>query len=265
MTGPSGFTGGADDHDGPEPVPVRAAVLLAESAPAGASIEAPPAGPLPVLGNLTFPAGGYVPYRPAPQPRTVADAPPEGALPTVVTISARRRWRRRLPVQIGVVVLVALVVLVLIRAFAFEVVEVPSVSMAPTLKVGDRVVVSKVALDLRSLHPGDIVVFARPVTDPDHRYADLIKRVVALPGQTISQSPSGTVMVNGVPLKEPYLPPGTVTQGITTMKVPAGDYYVLGDNRGDSYDSRHFGPIPGSSIVGVAQVRVWPLSRVSGV
>ena len=67
-------------------------------------------------------------------------------------------------------------------------------------------------------------------------------------------------MINGTPLKEPWLVPGTVTTGITTQKIPTGEYFVMGDNRSDSQDSRFFGPIHGSLIVGRVVVKIWPLT-----
>jgi signal peptidase I len=108
---------------------------------------------------------------------------------------------------------------------------------------------------------GDIVVFATPPQLHDPSVKDLVKRVIGLPGDVISSS-GGRVLINGRPLAEPWLAPGVVTTGIRTQTVPAGEYFVMGDNRSDSEDSRVFGPISRSSIVGRVVLRIWPLSRV---
>jgi signal peptidase I len=85
----------------------------------------------------------------------------------------------------------------------------------------------------------------------------LVKRVVGLPGETISAH-GGRVYVGSDLLVEPYLPAGTVTSSFGPVRVPAGDVWVMGDNRGDSEDSRVFGPIPERSIIGRAIWKVWP-------
>jgi signal peptidase I len=134
--------------------------------------------------------------------------------------------------------------------------------MEPTLKPGDRVLVNKLSYDLHSIHRGDIVVFKRPPSEAGNpAIKDLIKRVVGLPGETIEQI-DGRVYINGHPLKESYLPDGTVTTNLPRRVVPPGTYFVMGDNRSNSSDSRFIGPIPGSLIVGRAFIRVWPLSSL---
>ncbi len=136
--------------------------------------------------------------------------------------------------------------------------------MLPTLQIGDRIIVDKLSYRFHDPHRGDIVVFARPPLE-DQAYADLVKRVIGLPGETIS-SKNGAIYINGNRLAEPWLPPGS--QSYTgplsggdshpefdlpgPVKIPPGEYYVMGDNRKDSEDSRFFGPIPRSLIVGRA-------------
>ena len=101
--------------------------------------------------------------------------------------------------------------------------------------------------------------------------ADLVKRVIGLPGQTVSLS-GGHVLINGKLLAQPWLPPAVRTQTYPGPSfqpyslhhpyvVPQGDVYVMGDNRPDSCDSRYWGPVPESTIVGKVDVRIWPLSR----
>ncbi len=177
----------------------------------------------------------------------------------------------------------AILVLALLAAFAINTwlirpFYIPSASMVPTLQVGDRVMVDKISYDLHSIHRGDIVVFNRPPTDTsDPSGTDLVKRVVGLPGDSVS-SVNNVLYVNGHPQSEPYLPEGTVTTGNFSQApdcqpsaaaaanrgclIPSGEYWVMGDNRGDSKDSRFFGPIRGYSVVGRVFVRVWPITSL---
>jgi signal peptidase I len=144
--------------------------------------------------------------------------------------------------------------------------------MYPTLKTNDRVIVNKLSYKLHPVHRGDIVVFKTP-KGPDGKpidptIKDLIKRVIGLPGETISAR-NGQVTINGTPLAESYLPKGTVTDCSKFVPdcfpkgpLPTNEYFVMGDNRGGSRDSRYFGAISKSEIVGRAFIRVWPLSRI---
>lgn len=192
----------------------------------------------------------------------------------VGTPDKRRRRGRRWLVEWAVVVLVAVAVALVVRTFVFETYYIPSGSMEPTLMVGDRILVDKLGFHLTGLHRGDIVVFRRPPLEPDP-VPDLVKRIIGLPGETIATSPSGQVLIDGKPLAEPWLPRGTTTFPIPgdyrpwslrhPYTIPKGEYYVMGDNRGNSSDSRVFGPIPASSIVGRAVFRIWPLSRLGGL
>jgi signal peptidase I len=145
-----------------------------------------------------------------------------------------------------------------LRSFAVQAFFVPSGSMLPTLQIGDRIVVVKFGY---TVHRGDIVVFRRPPADLGTEDADLVKRVVGLPGETIS-SRGNTVLIDGKPLKEPWLPTLTgicaeSAENIPTTKIPPGQYFVMGDCRGDSADSRTWGTLDGSLIVGKVFVIVW--------
>ncbi len=158
------------------------------------------------------------------------------------------------------ILLVALVFGFAIRSYVFQSFYIPSGSMIPTLKVGNRVLVNELAYDFHPVHRGDIIVFKTPPNDNfNPAIKDLVKRVVGLPGDTVS-SANGKLYVNGSPLNEPYLPPGTVTSGVSPQKIPPGELWVMGDNRGDSEDSRYFGPISEKLIVGRVVLRYWPLS-----
>ena len=175
----------------------------------------------------------------------------------------RRRRRRTLVETVGIV-LVAVVLAGLVRTFVFQTFYIPSSSMVPTLGVYDRILVQKAFFTWHDVSEGDIVVFSHPPLDdcPGPQNGDLVKRVIALPGQTIYSS-GNNIYVNGHLLSEPYLPrydplgppiPDATRQH--PYRVPAGDFYVLGDNRAISCDSRYWGPITGSSIVGKA-ILVW--------
>lgn len=177
----------------------------------------------------------------------------------------------RTVVEWVIIVAAALVVAVLVRTFFLQPFYIPSGSMEPTLEVGDRVLVNKLSYDLHQVHRGDIIVFTKPANDPSPGVKDLIKRVIGLPGETI-QGIDGQVYIDGRKLTEPYLPrsgqsgyPGPLTAfpaSFPPTVVPRGDYYVMGDNRGDSADSRFIGPISGKLIVGRAFFRVWPMSSI---
>ncbi len=186
-----------------------------------------------------------------------------GATAGSAGLAAYRRHRRRARRTCRAVVnatLLALVVALIwfVTQVAFQFYRVPTGSMEPTLVVGDRILVQKLGVNAARLRVGQIVVFKRPPADHvDTNIADVVKRVVATPGETVS-SADGHLLVDGKAVPEAYLPKGSVTASVSTQLVPAGDYFVMGDNRTDSYDSRFFGPVPSSLIVGRVQAQVWP-------
>ena len=171
------------------------------------------------------------------------------------------------------VIIGALVVALLVKQFLFAAYYIPSPSMQPTLTDGDRIVVNKLSYRLHEVNRGDVVVFRRSDPDPEG-INDLIKRVIALPGETVEVL-DGKVYVNGGMLIEPYLapatrnstggfpmlPPGCIgdRDSINRCTVPDDHVFVMGDNRRNSKDSRFFGPVAESDIVGRAFLRVWPL------
>ena len=161
---------------------------------------------------------------------------------------------------VGLVVL-ALVIALLIKTFLFQAFYIPSESMVPTLKVHDRVLVNKLSYKLHPVHRGDIVVFkAPPHADPG--IDDLVKRVIGLPGDTVAGH-GGHVFINNKQLPEKYLPAGTFTSDFEARVIPKNSYWVMGDNRGNSKDSRSFGFITKKQIVGRVFLRIWPLNRLS--
>jgi signal peptidase I len=164
----------------------------------------------------------------------------------------------------------ALVVALLIKAFLLQAFYIPSESMTDTLNVNDRVLVNKLSYRIGDIERGDIVVFKKPPTAPGS-ITDFIKRVAALPGETITFV-DGDVFIDGQLLNEPYLDGATrpnsaaiVSEGCTNTPavdrctLAEGWYFVLGDNRNNSTDSRSFGPIEEDAIVGRAFLKVWPL------
>ncbi len=161
-----------------------------------------------------------------------------------------------------VVILVgALIVALVVKTFLLQAFYIPSASMEPTLKVGDRVLVNKLSYDFHDVRRGDIVVFGSPPGEDNPDIKDLIKRVIGLPNDTV-EGRDGRVYINGDPLKEPYLPAGTSTSSFGPEKVPPGHLWVMGDNRSNSKDSRFFHTIPESLVVGRAFIRVWPISSI---
>ena len=198
----------------------------------------------------------------------------EGSAPSAASQSGRGY---RTVVEWAVILMAVLLCTVLLRTYVVQSFYIPSGSMLPTLQVGDRIIVNKLSYDLHAVHRGDIVVFARPPLE-DQEYADLVKRVIGLPGETIS-SKDGSVYINGKKLNEPWLPPAEQNQTGPLagddphpqfnlpgpVHIPEGEYFVMGDNRTDSEDSRFFGPIPKSLIVGRAVAVIWPLGHIKGL
>ena len=196
-----------------------------------------------------------------------ADANPPGVEPAEEKpAEARPRPRRRLSralVEMGVIIAVAVLLAGLVRTFAFQTFWIPSASMVPTLGVYDRILVQKAFFSWRDVREGEIVVFSHPPLDncPGPEEGDLVKRVIALPGQTIYSS-GNSIYVNGRLLAEPYLPQydplgPPIASSQHPYRVPPGEFYVLGDNRADSCDSRYWGPLKGSSIIGKVVLTFW--------
>ena len=204
---------------------------------------------------------------------------------------APKRSSKRALAEWGILIVVAIVIAIVIKTFLFQAFYIPSASMEPTLMIGDRVLVNKLSYDLHDIHRGDIVVFAAEPNVEWHRAGidDLVKRVVGLPGETITQCDENRVCIDGKLLDESYLPKTdgkvidtfipTTLPSITDVRgkrvlvcdadspkggctVPAGKVFVMGDNRTNSQDARANGPIKESSIVGRVFVRIWPLNRL---
>src|SRR5262245_38551424 len=184
------------------------------------------------------------------------------ALPPAQEIDEEPRasvWQRMgREVVAGVQTLIsAAVYATLIVTFGFQVARVDGLSMAPTLEDHDRLIVNKLVYELGDPRPGDIVMLYYPL-NPEKMF---VKRVIAREGDTV-RIVDGRVYVNDVPLHDDYVPlefrshddwgPQVIQQGY---------YFVMGDHRNNSSDSRHWGPVPKKYIVGKVKVRWWPLQE----
>ena len=175
----------------------------------------------------------------------------------------------------------ALIVAVLVKSFLIQVFWIPSASMEETLQIGDRVVVNKLAYRIGDPGRGDVVVFEPESFEAESLFtkisrnllesvglrtpeSDLIKRVIGLPGETIEIS-DNRVLINNAPLDEPYLSSSMRMRDYGPELIPTDSYFVMGDNRGSSRDSRVFGAIERGRIVGRAFSVVWPPSRWGGL
>ena len=215
--------------------------------------------------------------------------------------AGKQKKQRSFWKELPILIVVALVLALLIKTFLVQAFSIPSGSMENTLQVGDRVLVDKLTPHFGDKPSrGQVVVFHDPgnwLSDepsaqqsgnsvvrglqdvlswiglmPSANEKDLIKRVIAVGGDTVSCSGTGPVYVNGKALTEPYIYPGATPCGdknFGPFKVPANSIWVMGDHRNDSLDSRYHmdepggGSVPDSDVVGRAIVVAWPLSHWS--
>jgi signal peptidase I len=188
--------------------------------------------------------------------------------------------------ELVIIVLVALGLALAIQAFLVKPYRIPSESMVPTLKVGQRVLVNRLGNRFHDPHVGEIVVFHPPTGaegggnmcgDPEKKATqacdkptpqkakvNFIKRVVAGPGDTVYIK-GGHAYVNGKRQKDGFTRPcggGTGCDFPDPIKIPAGHWFMMGDNRGESDDSRFWGPVPRDWIIGGAFATYWPPKRI---
>jgi signal peptidase I len=158
-------------------------------------------------------------------------------------------------------VLLAVVVSLIIIFFLYQPVRVEGTSMLPVLEDQDRVIINKMAFHVGEIHRGDVVVFRYP-RDQTKSY---IKRVVALPGDRL-RIDHGRLIVNGRFVPEPYVPLRFADdRSLAEMVLPKEDYFVMGDHRSISSDSREFGPVERNLIYGKAAFVYWPMEQAGVV
>jgi signal peptidase I len=189
--------------------------------------------------------------------------------------------------ELVAIIAIAVVLALIIQAFVVKPYKIPSGSMEPTLAVGQRVLVNRVGMDFNGPHVGEIVVFhppkgaehelcgpvphtvtfggpacSQPV--PEEASVNFIKRIVAGPGDTISIR-EGHVYRNGKREQDSYIRACGGVQECnfpTPITIPAGHWFMMGDNRGESDDSRFWGPVPAGWIIGGAFATYWPPDRI---
>ncbi|MEA5596680.1 signal peptidase I [Rivularia sp. UHCC 0363] len=176
-------------------------------------------------------------------------------------VSSSKAWRSLR--ENLILITIALVLAFFIRTFIAEPRYIPSDSMLPTLHTGDRLVVEKISYRFNPPKFGDIVVFQPPPELQRRGYpADqaFIKRLIGSPGDRL-QIDSGKVYLNGKSLQEDYIkePP---SQPFPLIQVPPNQYFMMGDNRNDSNDSRYWGFLPQKYMIGKATFRFWPPDRI---
>ncbi len=186
-------------------------------------------------------------------PEQESDFEPEISVTQVsgpISLTEIRGWMRD--------IFFAAVTAILIVIFVVQPVKVEGTSMEPKLSDQERIFVNKFVYHFSGIDRGDIVVFWYP-KDPTKSF---IKRVIGLPGETV-EIRSGVVFVNSEPITEPYVPPGFFDYAThDPIVVPEGQFFVLGDHRNSSNDSRNWGFVPRRSIFGKAIFRYWPVSRL---
>ena len=177
----------------------------------------------------------------------------------------------------GALFVQVLVLASLISLFCLRVPQVDGHSMLPQVDAGDHVLINTLSYDLRiqrpgaegqalldlALHPierGDVIAFVHGTGDDSRIY---LKRVIGLPGETIAIE-RGIVSIDGS-IVAPDYEASRDAADMAPLSVPAGTYFVLGDNRGDSDDSRAFGPVPTAAIIGRAALVIWPPNRVRAI
>jgi signal peptidase I len=164
-----------------------------------------------------------------------------------------RSWLRDLIISVAVSTFIIV--------FLYQPVRVEGTSMLPMLEDQDRLFINKIAYRMGAIHQGDVVVFQYP---RDHSKS-YIKRVIALPGDRV-RIDHGRVFVNGACLREPYVPSRfTDDRSESEMVLPPQEYFVMGDHRSISSDSREFGPVDRHLIYGKAVFVYWPMEQVGVV
>jgi len=192
----------------------------------------------------------------------VAEVPDPSAKP--LSGGRARHTRRRLVIEWVSILAVAIVASLLLRTFVFQTFYIPSGSMNPTFWKGDRIIVNKLSVELGHINIGDIIVFKAPPSVKEHcpeADADLVKRVIGVPGDHLT-SRGNAIYVNGRRLHENWSHWEPLSGAIGKVTVPAGRYFVMGDNHANSCDSRMWGTVPRSDIIGKVFLVIWSPSHI---
>ena len=185
---------------------------------------------------------------------------PNAELSTTVAPGAAQPLRRELR-SWGRDLVIALSLAIVIIIFFYQPVKVEGTSMMPLISDQERIFINKFVYRFEPIGRGDVVVFWYPLD----RSKSFIKRVVGLPGDTV-EIREGQVYLNGVLLQEPYIPPESDDFGTySPTHVPKGEYFVMGDHRTSSNDSRIFGPVPRKFIYGKAVFAYWPVDHFGSI
>lgn len=168
-------------------------------------------------------------------------------------------WAGRLLLDTLEVAVITTLVFLLARVFVQNY-QVDGPSMTPTLLNGQYILVNKADYFTHGPQRGDVIVFKFPKDTS----RDFVKRVIGVPGDTVQARGDGAVIVNGALLVEPYVN-DYINPTTQTWTLGSGQYFVMGDNRGDSYDSRDWGPVPQNDILGKAELVYWPLGAAHGL
>jgi signal peptidase I len=160
------------------------------------------------------------------------------------------------------VVLVAVITVFLIRTYLMQPFLVSGASMEPNFGSGNYLIIDEVTYQFREPKRGEVIVFRYP-DNPSTYY---IKRIIGLPGEAVEIRKGSVYIFNnehpeGFVLEEAYLPPGLKTPGTTKAELSSGEYFVLGDNRNYSYDSRSWGSLPKENVIGIARLRLLPITK----
>lgn len=158
----------------------------------------------------------------------------------------------------GEVLSLAVILAILLRIFLCEPYDISSQSMSPALKPDDKILVNKLAYRFGEPNRGDIIVFQFPLDEKE----SYIKRIIGLPGEII-EGKENKITINDQLLKEDYLPRNLEFDNFGPYQVGAGEFYVLGDQRDDSEDSRYWGPLAKTKIKGKAIIIYWPMQRLA--
>ncbi len=185
---------------------------------------------------------------------------PNAELSTNVAPEAAQPLRRELR-SWGRDLVIALSLAIVIIIFFYQPVKVEGTSMTPLISDQERIFINKFVYRFEPIERGDVVVFWYPLD----RSKSFIKRVVGLPGDTV-EIREGQVYLNGQLLQEPYIPPESDDFGTySPTRVPKGEYFVMGDHRTSSNDSRIFGPVPRRFIYGKAVFAYWPVDHFGSI